>query len=65
MKCPSDARHKRTDLSNDAEAINLKKKRIFYKANVLIALEDISIKKLEIFKTYLTSGEYFTSLTTF
>lgn len=53
MNAPSIARHNRTDLSNDPDAMVLQ----IYKFNDRSDNAD--------FKTHFTSGEYFTSLTTF
>lgn len=63
MNAPSEARHKRTDLSNEADAINLKNKReISEKKTPLIPL---NIGRYESMSYYLISGEYLTSFTTF
>lgn len=35
MKAPSDARHKRTDLSKEAEAINLRKYYILFYHSII------------------------------
>lgn len=62
MNAPSEARQSLTVLSNEADAINLRnRKKIVNEMVFFNPGSNLMITS----KTYFTSGEYFTSFTTF